>query len=285
MNHLLLIMVDGLGWPPGDLRASFYADCPHLIRLFEKHSVPISASLGVEGIPQSATGQTAILTGVNAAKLLGHHLHGFPNAELRAVIEQHNLFGKLQRLGLTCTFANAYALKPERTMGPAPRSVTTVATLAAFSAPRSKEDMLAGAAVYHDLTRKWLNQKSAVTVREIDETEAAGHLLDIMRSVDFCLFEYFLTDLAGHRGTRGEQQEVLASLDRFLGTLMDNLDPARELLLLTSDHGNIEAPERKLHTENPVPFSAFGCREDNARRDMKDLTGVTPKILSLFDRP
>jgi len=44
---------------------------------------PTDATLGVAGLPQSATGQTAIFTGVNASALLGRHLWGFPNERLR----------------------------------------------------------------------------------------------------------------------------------------------------------------------------------------------------------
>src|SRR5262244_1159448 len=42
--------------------------------------------LGIEGRPQSASGQTTILTGVNAPALLGYHKQGFPNAEMREII-------------------------------------------------------------------------------------------------------------------------------------------------------------------------------------------------------
>ena len=50
----------------------------------------IDACLGVKGIPQSATGQTALFTGENAAKKLGFHLPAFPNRELREVINNSN---------------------------------------------------------------------------------------------------------------------------------------------------------------------------------------------------
>ena len=45
----------------------------------------VDAGLGVAGAPQSATGQTALFTGVNAPALLGEHMAAFPNGRLREV--------------------------------------------------------------------------------------------------------------------------------------------------------------------------------------------------------
>src|SRR5688572_10550874 len=44
----------------------------------------VDACLGVPGTPQSATGQAALFTGVNAAAALGHHLMAFPNDAVAA---------------------------------------------------------------------------------------------------------------------------------------------------------------------------------------------------------
>jgi len=41
--------------------------------------ISTDARLGVEGRPQSASGQTTILTGVNAPAAIGTHKQGFPN--------------------------------------------------------------------------------------------------------------------------------------------------------------------------------------------------------------
>ena len=105
MSRVLLILVDGVGLPTERLEESIYSECPFLLELFLGHGVPVDARLGVDGTPQSATGQTAILTGVNAAALLGTHLHGFPNRALRKVIESDNLFIRLLKRGISCTFA------------------------------------------------------------------------------------------------------------------------------------------------------------------------------------
>ena len=38
----------------------------------------IDANLGVEGLPQSATGQAALFTGENVAQIMGRHVTGLP---------------------------------------------------------------------------------------------------------------------------------------------------------------------------------------------------------------
>ena len=117
-NATILIMVDGLGIPPEPLGDSIYAGHPTLARLFANFAIPLDACLGVPGTPQSATGQTALFTGVNAAIELGEHLSGFPNARLREIVERDNIFQKLRNHGYSCTFANAYARLKEANLQP-----------------------------------------------------------------------------------------------------------------------------------------------------------------------
>jgi hypothetical protein len=281
-EHIQLVFVDGLGLPPEPLDASVYGGLPALLRLLSPSCcVPLDASLDVVGTPQSATGQTAIFTGVNAAERLGRHCEGFPGPELRALIETGNLFSWLQRAGRRCAFANAYARRPGAELPFLFRSVTTVMTLHALGATRNRAELLAGQAVYHDITRHTLPALGVQDVPLVSPSAAAGHLLAVMRSVDVCLFEYFLTDHAGHRGTEMERGQVLATLDGFLAAFMAAMDPAAELLLLVSDHGNIETRGGRRHSLNPVPWSAYGRGSELALCGMTSLLGVTAKILEL----
>ncbi|OPZ28077.1 MAG: phosphoglyceromutase [Lentisphaerae bacterium ADurb.BinA184] len=282
---VILLLIDGVGLPRQGLADSVYAAHPALMELFTGHTVPLDAGLGVPGIPQSATGQTAILTGVNAAALLGEHQPGFPGPRLREVIERENLFRKVLAAGRSCCFANAYARPMEAELPMPMRSVTTVAMLQALRSPLNKTDLLAGRAVYHDLTRSWLAAHGVADVPLISEEQAADDLLHIARGVDLCVFEYFLTDHAGHRA--GDERakaivEVLTSFDRFLGRLMAGMDGSRELLLLVSDHGNTESPETRGHTTHAVPFAAWGCGAAEARRGMRSIVQVTPRVLEML---
>ena len=60
---------------------------------------PVDACLGVPGLPQSATGQTALFTGVNAPALVGDHVTAFPTTPLRRVIAEHSLLNRPPRPG------------------------------------------------------------------------------------------------------------------------------------------------------------------------------------------
>jgi len=285
-EHVLLIFVDGLGVPHGtargDLDATPLAAAPSLCRLIRRHGRSIDACLNVSGLPQSATGQTALLTGVNAPSLLGEHRQGFPGRDLRRIIAGFNLFVRLAARGCSSTFANAY-VRFRGSDVPVPlRSVTTVAALSAFGDTRGVDDLIAGRAVYHDLTRETLRAQGRTDIPAISEQEAARHLLDIARAYRFTLFEYFLTDIAGHRGDLDVQQSVLRSLDRFLAEVVRGLRRRRELFLLTSDHGNIEEPGARRHTHNPVPFVAVGCGARRVREPVRSIVDVTPAVVALL---
>ena len=282
-ERVLLVFVDGFGLPREPLGDSVYAPYPTICRLLGQHAVPLDATLGVAGTPQSATGQATILTGINAAELLGMHLGGFPNAALRHLITQENIFTKLHAAGVSCTFANAYVHFPGASMPLHLRSATTVATLAAFAGTRNKAELLRGEAVFHDLTRHTLAAHEAhADVPAISEETAAEQLLAIFREVRFCLFEYFLTDIAGHRGSPADKQRVLASLERFLAALLGGLRSDAELLLLVSDHGNIECGEHHDHSLNPVPLVAVGPGAAVVQERCRNLTGVTPAVMTLI---
>src|SRR6266478_3636566 len=80
--------------------------------IFDGVIVPTDACLGVAGRPQSASGQTTILTGINAPALLGYHKQGFPNTAMLEILREHSIFLQLKRAGIEpITFANTYTQK------------------------------------------------------------------------------------------------------------------------------------------------------------------------------
>jgi 2,3-bisphosphoglycerate-independent phosphoglycerate mutase len=282
---ILFVFVDGLGIGSDDPNVNPLADrsrFPHLGKILAQ-SIPLDVALGVPGLPQSATGQAALLTGLNAAQLMGRHIEGFPPPRLKELVQEHNIFSKLLAAGKTSTFANAYwlddvahisasaSLRRDR---PARRaSVTTVATLAAFGAVRGKADLLANRAVYHDLTREKLRDRG-YEGPFISPEEAAEHLIGIANDHDFTLFEFFETDHAGHNGDLQKIFNALEKLDRFFGALF-RFDG---LLIVTSDHGNIEDSTARTHTANPVPLFAS---DPEPFRGLQNIAELTPKLLKL----
>ena len=282
--RVLFLLIDGVGLGVQDpARNPLYAGaCPTLVRLLEHEAVPIDACLGVAGLPQSATGQTTLLTGVNAAQHVGRHVEGFPGPALRELIEHHNLYDQLKPLGVTTTFANAYFVSDvadveQRRL----QSVTTVAALKAFGGVRDVQRLLRNEAVYHDLTR------ASLRVRGYDgpiitPEEAAAHLMRVAEDYDMTLFEYFLTDRAGHKADRAALLAVLGEFDRFLASLVAFAARPGCLLALTSDHGNVESSDHRGHTMNPVPFVALGTGRECLRRRVRSVQDVTPALVELY---
>ncbi|MBI2844908.1 MAG: hypothetical protein HYX86_00005, partial [Chloroflexi bacterium] len=106
--HILLIFLDGVGIGPADPEVNPFlsASMPNFRSLLSGEIptlgnghlqsagailVPLDANLGVAGLPQSATGQTTLLTGINAPAELGSHYGPYPNHKLREILAEENL--------------------------------------------------------------------------------------------------------------------------------------------------------------------------------------------------
>jgi len=294
-QKVLFVFIDGLGLGSDDPTVNPLADhssFPTLGKMMAE-SIPLDASLGVPGLPQSATGQAALLTGLNAPQLMGRHIEGFPPPRLKTLVQEHNIFSRLLAAGKTCTFANAYWLDDVAHIPPRRESVTTVATRAALGGVRGKSELLANRAVCHDLTREWIH-----TVRDypgplITPEEAAEHLIGIAGDHDFTMFEFFQTDHAGHSGDKERVFQTLEKLDRFFSRLLPTRrslgegGPFDGLLIVTSDHGNIEDMSVRTHTANPVPLycsnpQIFERLPVLSEAKGKNISQLTPAVLDVL---
>ena len=283
-KRILFLFVDGLGMGADDpaVNPVFSGSCPILADLLRRIAVPIDASMGVAGFPQSATGQAALLTGENAAMLMGRHVEGFPGPKLKELIREKNVFLRLNAMGLKSTFANAYFIDDSKELDQwRVQSVTTVATLSAFGAVRDRRLMEKGKAVYQDIVRDELRPRGYTGPR-ISPADAAEHLAKIVVENDFTLFEYFQTDRAGHAGEPDKVRQVLSIFDEFITPLLSHAERGEFLIILTSDHGNIEDLSTGGHTMNPVPFIAVGPDSPFFRDRVRSLTDITPAILDWF---
>lgn len=101
---------------------------------------------------------------------------------------------------------------------------------------------------------------------------------------DFAFFEYWLSDYAGHSQDMDAAQELLETLDQVLGGLLESWNDNQGLILITSDHGNLEDLTTRRHTANPVPALLIGDRKLRSEfvNGLNDLRGVTPAILNLI---
>ena len=239
--------------------------------------------LGVAGRPQSASGQTTILTGVNAPSLLGYHKQGFPNAAMREIIAEHSIFLQLKRAGIgPATFANAYT---PRFFSERPRwvSATTAAVEAAEMQFRTIEDLRNRRAVYQDYTNQFIIERGGDIELRTPET-AADVLAGIVAENRFTLYEYFITDKVGHKQDFSAARTVLQNLATLIRALLTRIDLNSTSVILTSDHGNIEDLSSRNHTLNDVPTIVWGADREHIARRIKNLADITPAIVETLTK-
>ena len=288
MENVLLFFIDGLGIgtrgphnPFDGLEevaplAIFQAE--RTLVPFDGVLAPTDACLGVAGRPQSASGQTTILTGINAPAAIGYHKQGFPNQALLDIIREHSIFVQLKKAGIQpIAFANTYT---RAFFDSRPRwvSATTAAVEAAGLSFNTLPDLIAGRAVYQDFTNATLIERGE-TVKSRTPEEAGDVLSDIVAANKFTLYEYFITDKIGHAQDREAANRVLPMLARFIRTLLAKLDLERSTVILTSDHGNIEDLSVRNHTLNPVPTIVWGKDREMIASRTRSLVDITPAIV------
>lgn len=290
-SSVLLFFIDGLGI--GE-RGAFnpFDNLPNAtpLAVFQNESpetflngvvIPTDPRLGVEGRPQSASGQTTILTGVNAPLSLGYHKQGFPNKALLEIIHDHSIFRQLKEANVgPITFANAYT---SRFFEERPRwvSATTAAVEAAEMKFRTVDDLRADNAVYQDFTNRILIERGEL-VETRSPAKAATVLAGIAHNHRFTLYEYFITDKIGHAQDMPSAKSVLTHLAEFTRALLTNLDLTRTTVILTSDHGNIEDLSSRNHTLHQVPTIVWGSHRERIAARVETLADITPAIVDLL---
>jgi 2,3-bisphosphoglycerate-independent phosphoglycerate mutase len=325
MRSIVLVFVDGLGLgdpasstnpivhPDLDILANFRPTewkpppdggrpqpLPELVRRgalpFGGAARVTDASLGIPGLPQSATGQTTIFTGVNAAQILGRHLYAYPTTTLQRILMEHSILKRVDDAGRPAVFANAFRpifFELGESVWKRGMSATSWANRAAGLPFKTLEDLERGRAIYQDITHDSLRARLMprgrrdVPVQAVDiplrEPEEAGAILaSIAGQHSFTLFEFFQTDKAGHAQDREKAVRELLKLERFLAAVVKSLDLASSTLVVTSDHGNVEDLSTKSHTHNPVPTLVFGRDAAPLAAGLDRLELFTPALLEIL---
>lgn len=238
---------------------------------------PTDATLGVAGIPQSATGQATILTGENVPAHLGEHYGPRPDYRIRPLLEKDTLFHTLVRQGKRVAFANAY---PERyfvhvNSGRRLPGALAYAARAAGIRLRTAEDLAAGQAISVDFTnRAWRDTLGYADMPLRTPEESGAIVADLMADHDLVFVEQWVTDVLGHRRDKEGALMLLAHLDRFLRGLLARLDMEAHTVFITSDHGNLEDLRTRRHTCNPVPTIVIGRGTRMADTCLERLDGI-----------
>lgn len=244
---------------------------------------PLDTTLGVEGLPQSATGQTTLLTGLNAAQAMNRHYGPWPGPTLQKLLQQGTLFHDGQSLG-TAVLANAYpegyfAHIDTRAFKP---NAPVVAARSAQVELRNMDRYRAGQAVAADLSGERFANAATGTSAQSPE-QAAAVLADLARQADFTFFDLWVTDAIGHEQDGPRAEEILQRLDALVGGLMNQGAGEEFTLVITSDHGNIEDLSTRGHTMNNVPLLVVGQHADEFAA-AESLTDVAPAIRGIWQR-
>ncbi len=299
MKRTLLIFLDGVGIGENNSainpfikkRFKFFHDIfgetPHLenqqLSNGGKYLFPVDANMGVDGLPQSGTGQTSIFCGINAPKFIGKHFGPFPYSTLKPFIEKENIFNSFHEQGMKVSFANAFpkVFFNYINSGRKRLNVTTLMALHSNVKLFDCNDMLDGIGVSSDLTNRRWNTKLKYNIKTITPEEAASRLLNISSQNNFTLFEYFFTDHLGHGRNKDEFDILLNDLDSFLFKIISEVDE-ETTLLICSDHGNLENIEVKGHTNNPTLAITAGYGAVELKKKIKDLSQIKSAILDLY---
>lgn len=249
--------------------------------------VPLDATLGVDGLPQSGTGQATMLTGTDAVRAFGRHFGPFVPTKLRPLVRESSVLARVAAAGQPIAFANAYprqilendgATGRRRRFPPYLRAGPPLAALGAGVLDRHVEALARGDAVASEiLNTGWRERLGQMQLPIIDEATAAANLLGIVSRHRLTLYAHYATDTAGHAQDLALAEAATRRLDRFLTALIRDL-PADTLLVVASDHGNLEDVSAG-HTRNPALGLVAGTGHETMAGEMNSLLDVTPAIL------
>lgn len=297
-RHVLIFFMDGvgLGEPDRETNPFVTAHLPHLNSLLGEgwylrdqqpriggraSLVPTDTTLGVPGLPQSATGQATILSGRNVPQLIGEHYGPKPNGAVTAHIAAGTLFDDVVQAGGAAALLTPYPHRYFEAIASGRRLLSAV-PLAATRAGlplRNADDLRAGNAVSPDFTAQGWRDHLGYDDMPVLSLEGAGARIGALAQAHtFSFFEHWPSDRSGHRGTLQEAVAHLEMIDTVLGGLLDTWDDATGLLMITSDHGNIEAKDRRQHTANPVPTILVGPGHAALAPAIHDLTDIAPVV-------
>jgi len=311
--RVLFIFLDGIGLGVNDPATNPFARAkmPNLNALLDgrsllKESAPfdgeratllaVDPSVGVNGLPQSATGQAMLLTGKNISAELGYHYGPKPNPEVAAYLNDGTLFSRFAKAGKKTALLNAYPPRyfdgidsGKRLYSSIPLAVTN-AGLPLFR----HDDLFAGRALSADFTGEgWRTMLGFPDSPMMEPHHAGRKLASLAKEYDFSLFEYWASDYAGHKQQMETAVGLMETFDGVLGGLVEEMKDERgkragELLVLaTSDHGNMEDLSTRKHTSAHVPALVIGDKSvrEEFTRDMKDITHIAPAIWNAVEKP
>jgi 2,3-bisphosphoglycerate-independent phosphoglycerate mutase len=296
--RVLFIFLDGIGLGENNPKTNPFARAKmsNLNNLLEGRSLlkdaapfhgaratllAVDPAVGVSGLPQSATGQAILMTGINIPAELGYHYGPKPNPEVAAYLKEASLFSRFAKEGRKAALLNAYPPRYFDGIDSGKRLYSSI-PLSVISAglPLFKhDDLFRGRALSADFTGEgWRTMLGFIDAPVMEPPDAGQKLASLAKEYDFSLFEYWASDYAGHRQEMDNAIRLMETFDAVLGGLVEAWDDG--LILVTSDHGNMEDLSTRKHTDADVPALVIGSKiaREEFTREIKDLTHIAPAI-------
>jgi 2,3-bisphosphoglycerate-independent phosphoglycerate mutase len=300
--HILMIFLDGIGLGANDPSINPFA-AAHTPTLFALAGgkpwladtgrqetdralyIPTDPRMGVPGRPQSGSGQAAILTGCNIPQMIGEHYGPKPNKAIRDLLAADNFFKQVITHGKTAALLEAYPPRWHRGInsGKSLRSSYQQAAHEAGLPIFTEQAIYSGDALAVDWTGEaWRKQLGYPDTPVYTRTEAGRKLVELSRRYDFAFFSHWMTDIVGHRGTLEDGIRLLELFDGVMNGVLDAWNDAEGLVIITSDHGNMEEISNRKHTENDVPTVIIGDAKAAFDSKFKTLADFVPHMARLL---
>lgn len=250
--------------------------------------VPTDPNLGITGRPQSATGQATIITGHNVPEILGEHYGPKPNSAVAEIIRAGNLFQEVVDHGGRAALITPYPQGYFDAINSGRRLLSSIPLAATSAGLRlmTAEDLRAGRAVSPGFTgQAWHDHLGYDDIPILTLHESGKQIAKIAQDYDFSFFEHWPSDRSGHRGSIDEAVQHLEIIDQVIGGLLETWNEENGLLIITSDHGNIEEKNHRQHSRNPVPTILFGHGHAGYAPLVNDLTDIAMVVRRYLDLP
>lgn len=299
--HILFLFVDGIGLGENDPEINPFAvaDMPTLLKLTNGKRwlndigtqesdralfIPTDPRLGVAGRPQSGSSQAVILTGKNIPEIIGRHYGPKPNEPIRNLLQEDNFYLQVKANGKTAALLDAYppSLLANIARGKTLPSSMQYAPLQAGYDLFTVEDLMAGRAITAEYTGHAWRKHLKIDAPLSTPQEAGELLVNLSRQYDFALHSHWMTDYVGHRGPFESGLELLATIDGVIEGILSLWDDDEGLVILTSDHGNMEHIGDRKHTENDVPTLIIGNAKKHFVGTFSRLTDFVPHMSDLL---
>jgi bisphosphoglycerate-independent phosphoglycerate mutase (AlkP superfamily) len=143
---------------------------------------------------------------------------------------------------------------------------------------RNREDLQQGQAISALFSNDHWPEPNVV-LPSLTAYQAGEQLANLSTSYTLTFFEFWYSDILGHKLEREASIEMLGQLDAFLAGVLTRLDLAKTLLLVVSDHGNFEDWTTKKHTTNPALTILAGNDVARLAPRLRTLVDIKPLVL------